>query len=194
MNQVIGYIRIASSGPNNTFQREALSKEGCHQIFEDVISNKSAAKSQLELCLDALSSGDTLVIWRLDYLSKSLRDLVKLVAVLNAANINLKSLQEKVTISPDSRNSVMQIFSVLAEFEQNLVKEKAQAGLKAARARGRLGGRKSKLDQKDILEIRSLLKDPNLSVADIAKQFGVSRTTIYNRVGVVQPERENFES
>ena len=155
---------------------------------------KNTERPELEACLKALRSGDTLVVWRLDRLGRSLGDLVKLVTTLEEQKIGFESLQEKIETTSASGKLVFHVFAALAEFERNLISERTRAGLKAARARGRLGGRKPKLKQKDIREIKALLKDPNIPVSDIAKRFGVSRTTIYNRVGVVKPDREGTKA
>lgn len=194
MNQLIGYARVSTDDQNLHFQRDALERAGCQVIYEDKASGKNTERPELEGCLKALRSGDTLVVWRLDRLGRSLGDLVKLVTTLEEKGIGFESLQEKIETTSASGKLVFHVFAALAEFERNLISERTRAGLKAARARGRLGGRKPKLKQKDIREIKALLKDPNIPVSDIAKRFGVSRTTIYNRVGVVKPDREGKKS
>ena len=194
MNQRIGYARVSTDDQNLHLQRDALEKAGCQVIYEDKASGKSTERPELEACLKALRSGDTLVVWRLDRLGRSLGDLVKLVTTLEEQKIGFESLQEKIETTSASGKLVFHVFAALAEFERNLISERTRAGLKAARARGRLGGRKPKLKQKDIREIKALLKDPNIPVSDIAKRFGVSRTTIYNRVGVVKPDREGTKA
>lgn len=194
MNQRIGYARVSTDDQNLHLQRDALEKAGCQVIYEDKASGKNTERPELEACLKALRSGDTLVVWRLDRLGRSLGDLVKLVTTLEEQRIGFESLQEKIETTSASGKLVFHVFAALSEFERNLISERTRAGLKAARARGRLGGRKPKLKQKDIREIKALLKDPNIPVSDIAKRFGVSRTTIYNRVGVVKPDREGTKA
>jgi len=194
MNQRIGYARVSTDDQNLHLQKDALEKAGCQVIYEDKASGKNTERPELEACLKALRSGDTLVVWRLDRLGRSLGDLVKLVTTLEEQKIGFESLQEKIETTSASGKLVFHVFAALAEFERNLISERTRAGLKAARARGRLGGRKPKLKQKDIREIKALLKDPNIPVSDIAKRFGVSRTTIYNRVGVVKPDREGTKA
>lgn len=194
MNQRIGYARVSTDDQNLHLQRDALEKAGCQVIYEDKASGKNTERPELEACLKALRSGDTLVVWRLDRLGRSLGDLVKLVTTLEEQKIGFESLQEKIETTSASGKLVFHVFAALAEFERNLISERTRAGLKAARARGRLGGRKPKLKQKDIREIKALLKDPNIPVSDIAKRFGVSRTTIYNRVGIVKPDREGTKA
>ena len=194
MNQRIGYARVSTDDQNLHLQRDALEKVGCQVIYEDKASGKNTERPELEACLKALRSGDTLVVWRLDRLGRSLGDLVKLVTTLEEQKIGFESLQEKIETTSASGKLVFHVFAALAEFERYLISERTRAGLRAARARGRLGGRKPKLKQKDIREIKALLKDPNIPVSDIAKRFGVSRTTIYNRVGVVKPDREGTKA
>ena len=194
MNQRIGYVRVSTDDQNLHLQRDALEKAGCQVIYEDKASGKNTERPELEACLKALRSGDTLVVWRLDRLGRSLGDLVKLVTTLEEQKIGFESLQEKIETTSASGKLVFHVFAALAEFERNLISERTRAGLKAARARGRLGGRKPKLKQKDIREIKALLKDPNIPVSDIAKRFGVSRTAIYDRVGVVKPDREGTKA
>lgn len=185
MNQRIGYARVSTDDQNLHLQKDALEKAGCQVIYEDKASGKNTERPELEACLKALRSGDTLVVWRLDRLGRSLGDLVKLVTTLEEQKIGFESLQEKIETTSASGKLVFHVFAALAEFERNLISERTRAGLKAARARGRLGGRKPKLKQKDIREIKALLKDGSIPVADVAKRYGVSRTTIYNHVGVV---------
>lgn len=159
---------------------------GCEIIYEDKASGKNVARPELDNCLKALRPGDTLVVWRLDRLGRSLADLVNVVThLVDERRIVFLSLQEQIETNSASGKLVFHVFAALAEFERNLISECTKAGLEAARARGRLGGRKPKLQKKDIKEIRALLKDGSIPVSDVARRYGVSRTTIYNHVGVV---------
>lgn len=159
---------------------------GCEIIYEDKASGKNVARPELDNCLKALRLGDTLVVWRLDRLGRSLADLVNVVThLVDERRIVFLSLQEQIETNSASGKLVFHVFAALAEFERNLISECTKAGLEAARARGRLGGRKPKLQKKDIKEIRALLKDGSIPVSDVARRYGVSRTTIYNHVGVV---------
>jgi DNA invertase Pin-like site-specific DNA recombinase len=134
-----------------------------------------------------LRSGDTLVVWRLDRLGRSLSDLVKIISELEKDGITFESLGEKIDTGSASGKLQFHVFAALAEFERNLIRERTLAGLSAARARGRVGGRKPKLNEKQIREIKTLLADPAAKVAELAKRYGVSRVTLYKHVGVVQP-------
>jgi DNA invertase Pin-like site-specific DNA recombinase len=118
-----------------------------------------------------------------------LPDLVRIVAELERDSIGFESLTEKIETGSAAGKLVFHVFAALSEFERNLIRERTQAGLVAARARGRAGGRKPKLDDKQVREIKALLRDPDIHVADVARRYGVSRTTLYKHVGVVSPRQ-----
>lgn len=124
-------------------------------------------------------AGDTLVVWRLDRLGRSLPDLVQIIAGLDEKGIGFESITEKIEASNATGKLVFHLFAALAEFERNLIRERTRAGLAAARARGRSGGRKPKLDAGQIREIKRLMSDPTIPVGQIAERHKVSRTTIY---------------
>jgi len=189
MSKRIGYARVSTDDQNLDLQRDALTRSGCTLIYEETASGKSSLRVELEHCRKALRSGDTLVVWRLDRLGRSLPDLVKIIAELERDGITFESLTEKIDTGSASGKLQFHVFAALAEFERNLIRERTLAGLTAARARGRVGGRKHKLNDKQIREIRALLSDPAARVKDIAERYGVSRTTLYKRVGVVQPAK-----
>jgi len=172
-------------------QCDAITKAGCSQIYEEKVSGKSAGTERPELaqCLKALRVGDTLVVWRLDRLGRSLSDLVRIVGELEQRGVGFESITEKIETGSAAGKLIFHVFASLAEFERNLIRERTRAGLDAARARGRLGGRKHKLDDKQVREIRAMLSDPRVNVSDVAKRYKVSRTTIYKYVGVVAPSR-----
>ena len=183
----IGYARVSTDDQNLDLQRDALTKAGCEVIYEETASGKSSQRIELEHCRKALRSGDTLVVWRLDRLGRSLSDLVNIIGDLEREGITFESLSEKIDTGSASGKLQFHVFAALAEFERNLIRERTLAGLTAARARGRVGGRKPKLSEKQIREIKTLLSDPAAQVKDIAERYGISRTTLYKRVGVVQP-------
>ena len=186
MSKRIGYARVSTDDQNLNLQRDALTRSGCDTIYEETVSGKSAERVELEHCRKALRSGDTLVVWRLDRLGRSLSDLVKIIGELEQETISFESLCEKINTSSASGKLQFHVFAALAEFERNLIRERTLAGFSAARARGRVGGRRHKLNEKQIREIKTLLNDPEAQVQDIAKRYGVSRTTLYKRVGVVK--------
>lgn len=187
MNQRIGYARVSTDDQHLDLQRDALAKAGCGLIYEEAASGKNAARPELEQCRKALRAGDTLVVWRLDRLGRSLPDLVQIVADLEQQGVGFESLAEKIETGSAAGKLVFHVFAALAEFERGLIRERTQAGLASARARGRVGGRKPKLDDQQVREIRALLRDPDIQVADVARRYGVSRTTLYKHVGVIAP-------
>ena len=190
MNQRIGYARVSTDDQHLDLQRDALMQAGCGVIYEEEVRGKNTARPELDQCLKALRAGDTLVVWRLDRLGRSLPDLVKIVTDLEQRSIAFESLVEKFETGSATGKLIFQVFAALAEFERGLIRERTQVGLTVARARGRPGGRKPKLDEQQIREIKALLRDPDILVADVARRYGVSRTTIYKHCGVVQPRNQ----
>jgi len=187
MSKRIGYARVSTDDQNLDLQRDALTRSGCVTLFEETASGKSATRIELAHCRKALRSGDTLVVWRLDRLGRSLSDLVKIIGDLEREGITFESLSEKIDTGSASGKLQFHVFAALAEFERNLIRERTLAGLTAARTRGRVGGRKPKLNEKQIREIKALLADPTAQVTEVAKRYGVSRVTLYKHVGVVRP-------
>ncbi len=190
MNQRIGYARVVTEDQHPDLQRDALQQAGCSVIYEEAASGKSATRPELEQCRKALRSGDTPVVWRLDRLGRSLPDLVQIVAGLERSGIRFESLGEKIETNSTAGKLVFHVFAALAEFERSVIRERTHAGLAAARARGRSGGRKPKLGEAQVREIKALLHDPDIQVADVARRYGVSRTTLYNHVGVIKPKEK----
>ncbi|MEN7430308.1 recombinase family protein [Chromobacterium sp. TRC.1.1.SA] len=179
MNQRIGYARVSTDDQNLDQQRNALRLAGVYSIYEEASSGKTAVRQELDHCLKALRAGDTLVVWRLDRLGRSLPDLVQIVANLEEKAISFESITERIETTSAAGKLVFHVFAALAEFERNLIRERTQAGLVAARARGRSGGRKPKLDARQIREIKLLMSDLTIPVSQIAERYKVSRTTIY---------------
>ena len=182
MNQRIGYARVSTDDQNLDMQLDALKVAGCSVIYEETASGKGVSRSELEQCRKALRPGDTLIVWRLDRLGRSLHDLVQIVAELEQKGIGFESITERIETGSATGKLVFHVFAALAEFERNLIRERTNAGLVAARARGRVGGRKPKLDEKDVKEILALWRDKSIPVADIARRYGVSRTTLYKHL------------
>jgi DNA invertase Pin-like site-specific DNA recombinase len=188
MNQRIGYARVSTDDQHLDLQRDALQQAGCRVIYEEVASGKNTARPELEQCRRALRAGDTLVVWRLDRLGRSLPDLVQVVTELEQCGVEFESLTERIETGSAAGKLIFHVFAALADFERGLIRERTQAGLAAARARGRTGGRKPKLTDKDVREIKALLGDPDIQVAEVARRYGVSRTTLYKHVGVISPK------
>ena len=171
----IGYARVSTDDQHLELQLDALRQAGCEKIFEDKMSGSKFDRPGLNEALAYARKGDVLVVWRLDRLGRSLPDLLELVARLEANSIGLNSLNEQICTDTPSGKLIFHIFAALTEFERNLIRERTNAGLAAARKRGR----RRRLDEQQIRQIRALLRDPNISVSEVAASYGVSRGTIY---------------
>jgi DNA invertase Pin-like site-specific DNA recombinase len=179
---LIGYARISTTDQTLALQRDALEKAGCEQIFTDTVSGTKAVRIGLTEALSHLRRGDTLVVWRLDRLGRSLRHLIDTITSLQEQEIGFKSLTENIDTTTSGGKLVFHIFGALAEFEREIVKERTLAGLGSARARGRVGGRPKALTSKEIQMLNSMAADKSLTVADICKTFGIGKTTFYRYV------------
>jgi DNA invertase Pin-like site-specific DNA recombinase len=175
----IGYARVSTSDQNLYLQEDALLQAGCEKIFTDKTSGAKEDRPGLQEAIAYLRNGDTIVIWRLDRLARSIKHLITLVGQLNEKGIHLLSLHEGIDTSSINGTLVFHIFAALSQFERNLTRERTKAGLAAARARGRQGGRPSKLTPEQIKKLQALMKDPTLSISDLKRMFGVGKTTIY---------------
>lgn len=175
----IGYARVSTEDQSLDLQLDALKAHGCEQTYEEHASGKTAARPELENALKALRTGDALVVWRLDRLGRSLADLVRIVSDLEGRGVGLTSLTEQINTGSPSGKLVFHLFASLAEFERNLIRERTMAGIKAARARGKSGGRPAKITGNDLKMAQSLMADRSNNVGDIAKRFGVHRSTLY---------------
>jgi len=175
---IIGYARVSTQDQNPDFQVDALEKSGCDQIFREKITGKLRERPELSQCLRMLRAGDTLVVWKLDRLARSLKDLVEIVQDLNDREIGFKSLTEAIDTTSSGGRLVFHIFGALSEFEHSLIRERTIAGLEAARARGRKGGRKPSMSDPDIRKAAAMLLDSNITKKEVAKHFRVSRTTL----------------
>lgn len=185
----IGYARVSTYEQNLDLQLDGLTKAGCFEIYQEKLSGKDKERPELQQCLRSLRPGDTLTVWRLDRLARSLSDLVNIITDLEKREVSFESLKDNIQTSSAAGKLSFHIFAAMAEFERNLLRERTHAGLAAARARGRKGGRKPSLDAKQIREIRALLRDPNVRVTEVAKRYGISRATIYKHVGSVIPTK-----
>lgn len=175
----IGYARVSTQDQNNNLQLDALVKAGCEQIFQEKKTGSSTyQRAELEACLRSLRKGDTLVVWRLDRLGRSLKNLVEIVSELEERGVGFKSLTESIDTTSAGGRLVFHLFGALAEFERNLISDRTKAGLASARARGRKGGRKPKMSNADIKKAAAMLKDPAITKTEVAKHFGVSRVTL----------------
>ena len=176
----IGYARVSTDDQNLDLQRDALQQAGCERVFEDTASGAKAERIGLVALMEILRAGDTVVIWRMDRLGRSLKDLIALVERLEAVGVGLRSLQEKIDTTSSGGRLVFHLFGALAEVERNLIRERTQAGLTAARARGRHGGRKKRLDPAKQKMALRLYHERQHTVEEICRMMGVGRSTLYN--------------
>ncbi len=177
--QRAGYARISGASQILDGQIGALNAAGCEKIFAGTASGKLAERPELTLCLGYLRAGDTLAVWRLDRLGRPLRHLVETVNALADRGVAFASLHEGIDTTTSTGRLVFHIFAALAEFERELIAERAAVGRAAARARGRLGGRPAQLSPEQARLARARYKAQDVTVAEIARALGVGRGTIY---------------
>lgn len=176
---IVGYARVSTVEQNLDLQRDALEKAGCERIFQDHISGAKNDRPGWREAKAALREGDTLVVWRLDRLGRSLKHLIEVITELDEQGIGFKSVQESLDTTTPGGRLVFHVFGALAQFERELIQERTKAGLAAARARGRMGGRPLKLSAKDVATARRLLEDPDQTVKGVAELLDVGRSTLY---------------
>src|SRR5206468_7434064 len=182
---LIGYARVSTQDQTLNLQKDALEKIGCSNIFTDTASGAKAERKGLEEALDYVRKGDTLVVWRLDRLGRSLKHLIETITRLNNREIGFKSITENIDTTTSGGKLVFHIFGALAEFERDIISERTNAGLSAARARGRLGGRpKAKMldTPKKVALAQSLYENRNNTIDEICKTLNVSRATLYRYI------------
>jgi DNA invertase Pin-like site-specific DNA recombinase len=175
----IGYARVSTIEQNLNLQRDALKVAGCRKIVEDKASGSKGKRDGLERVLEMLRPGDVLVVWRLDRLGRSLKQLIELMGELEGQGIGFQSLTEAINTTTPGGKLVFHIFGALAEFERNLIRERTRAGLEAARARGRKGGRKPKLDDRERVMVVELYRQKKHTVGEICQMVGISKPTLY---------------
>lgn len=178
----IGYARVSSQDQNPDLQLDALRAAGCKRIFVETASGAQRDRPELAAALDYLRPGDTLVIWRMDRLARSVKQLIETVEAMEARGVGLRSLTEVIDTTTAGGKLVFHIFGALAEFERAIIRERTRAGLAAAKARGRRGGRPPKLTPQDLAAARAMLADASIPVADVARRLGVSPATLYRHL------------
>ena len=175
----IGYARVSTSDQNPNLQTDALTAAACEKIYTDTISGAKADRPELKKLKDQLRKGDTLVVWRLDRLGRSLKDLIEWITELEAQGVAFKSLHENIDTSTPSGKLVFHVFGALAEFERNLIKERTNAGLAAARARGKVGGRPNKLSDRKQQMAKDMYNSKKYTIQTICEELGISKPTLY---------------
>lgn len=175
----IGYARISTQEQSLNLQIDALSSAGCEKIFQDVASGAKDERKGLIDAIEYARARDTLVVWKLDRLGRSLKHLIETVNQLHEKGIGFSSLQENIDTTTPGGKLIFHVFGALAEFERELIRERTQAGLKAARARGKKGGRPNKLTPKQIEMAKTLMNDPNVTIESICQTLNISKPTLY---------------
>jgi len=185
----LGYMRVSKADGSQVFdlQRDALIEGGvsAENIYEDKMSGAKSERPGLTACLRALRKGDTLIVWRLDRLGRSLKDLIAQVEDMNTRGVNFKVLSghgANIDTSTASGKLIFQIFGALAEFERELISERTKAGLASARAQGRVGGRKPKMTPSKIKTAKAAMAQPDCNISQLCEDLGVSRSTLYKHV------------
>ncbi len=187
VGDLLGYARVSTVAQDAALQHDALQAAGCARVFCDTASGSLDERPELARALDHLRAGDTLVVWRLDRLGRSLRHLVDTVASLADRAVGFRSLQESIDTTTPGGKLVFHLFAALAEFERDLIRERTHAGLAAARARGRHGGRPKVMSADKLALAREMYDSRQHTVAQIASLLGVSRATIYRHLPVASP-------
>ena len=179
---LIGYARVSTTDQTLALQQDALTKDGCSKIFTDTASGALAERKGLADALSYVRPGDTLVVWKLDRLGRSLKDLIARITELQNRQIGFKSLTEQIDTTTSGGKLIFHIFGSLAEFERDIIRERTQAGLLAARARGKRGGRRPTLKPREIAIVRKLYEDKQTPIEDLCRMFKISRMTLWRYV------------
>src|ERR687885_717620 len=179
---LVGYARVSTTDQTLNLQHDALTKAGCTKIFTDTASGAQADRKGLTEALSYVRAGDTLVGWRLDRLGRSLKDLITRITELNDRKIGFKSLTENIDTTTSGGKLIFHIFGALAEFERDIIKERTTAGLEAARARGRFGGRRPVMTPAKLRLAQAAMGRPDTNVSDLCEELGVSRMTLYRHL------------
>ncbi len=185
----IGYIRVSKHEQNEALQRDALKEAGCEKCFSDTMTGVKFERKGLEKALAFIRPEDTLVVWKLDRLGRSLKDLIETLNLLKERGVDFISLTEKIDTSTPGGKLIFHLMGALAEFERDLIRERTLAGLAAARVRGRVGGRPRRASDGKVALARHLYQDPDHSVAEICSLLSISRSTFFRYVkGTESPE------
>ena len=178
----VGYMRVSRRDQNPDLQRRALEAAGCERIFGEKASGANAEREELLAALEYVREGDVLVVWKLDRLGRSLKDLIGRMEELQDRGVGFASVTEGLDTTTPGGRLVYHVFGALAEWEREVIRERTFAGLAAARARGRNGGRPAKMNDKQIAQARAMLEDRDISLSEVCETFGVSKTTLYRNL------------
>jgi DNA invertase Pin-like site-specific DNA recombinase len=178
----VGYARVSTRDQDLSLQLDALNSAGCEKVFTEQASGAQRERPALAAALEYMRTGDTLVVWKLDRLARSLKQLIETIEALGAKNVGLCSLTEAIDTTTPGGKLVFHLFASLAEFERGVIRERTRAGLAAARARGQTGGRPPALHAADLVAAQALLRDPAITVAAVAQRLGVAPSTLYRHL------------
>lgn len=178
----IGYARVSTLDQNTDLQVKALKSAGCKKLFVEKATGAQRERPELKAAIEYAREGDTLVVWKLDRLARSLKQLIETVEGLEHRNIGFKSLTEAIDTTTSGGRLVFHIFAALAEFERSIIRERTMAGLAAAKERGARPGRKPSLDANDIEAAKALLAKGDLTVVEVARRLGVAPSTLYKHI------------
>jgi DNA invertase Pin-like site-specific DNA recombinase len=175
----IGYARISTDAQETHLQMDALTRAKCSRVYEEKASGAKTDRPELMKLLDNARKGDVVIVWKLDRLARSLRQLIDTTVLLNERGVELHSLTENINTTTPSGKLTFHIFAALSEFERDILRQRVNAGLKAARKRGRIGGRPRALGEADLKKARALLRSGDYSRVQVAEDLGVSRHTLW---------------
>jgi DNA invertase Pin-like site-specific DNA recombinase len=175
----VGYARVSIHEQTLDLQRDALTKAGCERLFNDTVTSAQVERQGLADALTFMRAGDILVVWKLDRMGRSLRYLIDTVSQLQEQGKEFQSLTERIDTTTPGGKLIFHIFGALAEFERDLIRERTPAGLAAARARGKVGGRRRSFTAKQVDILQSLYQNKRNSISDILKALHISKTTLY---------------
>jgi DNA invertase Pin-like site-specific DNA recombinase len=179
---LVGYARVSTQEQDAELQRVALREAGCERIFEETASGAQRDRPQLAAALEYMREGDTLVVWKLDRLARSLKQLIETVERMDEAGVGFKSITESIDTTTPGGRLIFHIFGALAEFERSMIRERTMAGLATARSKGRIGGRPKALSDDDLAMASTLLANDQITVKQIANRLGVSPATLYRHI------------
>ncbi len=175
----IGYARVSTLDQNLELQTDALEKAGCEKIFTDRAGGARDDRQGLIEAVEFCRAGDSLVVWKLDRLGRSLKHLIETINALHAKGVGFVSVQESIDTTTSGGKLIFHVFGALAEFERELIRERTNAGLASARARGRLGGRPKAMTQRQTQMAKTMLADPRTTIRELCQTLGVSKSTLY---------------
>jgi DNA invertase Pin-like site-specific DNA recombinase len=179
---IVGYARVSTADQTPDLQIDALKLTGAQRIFIETASGAKSDRPQLAAALDYLRPGDILAVWKLDRLARSIRQLIDTIDALDRRGCGFRSLTEAIDTTSPSGKLIFHIIGALTEFERNIIRERTIAGLAAAKARGRRGGRPRAMSENMIIAAKAMIKDGSMTIKEIADQLGVSDGTLYKYV------------